>query len=155
MLVEVHSDIKRIDDVFALAGTLPADPIFMSHWARYTCVLACGSLENCVEQIVSSYVQKNASANVQTFASRYLQGFNNPNPQKITELLGSFSKDWVQKLEIFWDGERRDAIASIVANRHQISHGQTISLSFSRMKDWYKREKEVIEFLHGLILPGV
>jgi hypothetical protein len=84
-----------------------------------------------------------------------LRAFQNPKPGKITDLLRDFNADWSAKLETFWDGERRDAIASVVNNRHIIGHGGATGITFHRMKDWYKSTKEVITFIHGLVLPGI
>jgi hypothetical protein len=48
-----------------------------------------------------------------------------------------------------WGGTdgRRDAINSIIANRHQIAHGETSRITLLRLKDYFSKAVQVLEFI--------
>jgi len=46
-----------------------------------------------------------------------------------------------------WADEIKDAIGSIVGNRHLIAHGRDTSLTLSRVSDWFQAVREFIIFL--------
>ena len=44
---------------------------------------------------------------------------------------------------------RKDAIDSIMANRHLIAHGKNSGISLVRVKDYLEKSIEVIEFIEN------
>lgn len=62
----------------------------------------------------------------------------------------AFDQAWANELEIFLDNDsasRKDAIDSIMANRHLIAHGRNTSISVARVRDYLDKAVEVIEFI--------
>jgi hypothetical protein len=45
------------------------------------------------------------------------------------------------------DGRRKNAIDSIMANRHLIAHGRQAAISVVRVREYLKSSVEVVEFL--------
>ena len=74
----------------------------------------------------------------------------NLNTEQLLQLVGSFDRDWHNKLEQFVIGERKDALDSVIANRNNIAHGESVSLTYMRIRDYYKRICEVVDFVDEL-----
>jgi len=56
-------------------------------------------------------------------------------------------------MESFVAGERKDAVDSVVANRHQIAHGQDVGLTLIRIMGYYAHVSETIDFLETEFVP--
>lgn len=66
---------------------------------------------------------------------------------KILELVGSFNPEWEAELRAAVEGQLKDAVDSIVANRHRIAHGESVGLTFVRIKEYYRNALEVLEVI--------
>jgi len=66
---------------------------------------------------------------------------------KILDLAGSFSSDWRAELEAACAGAPKEAIDSIVANRHNIAHGQTVGISLVRIREYYRHAMTVLDLI--------
>ena len=138
---------QRLDEVFKKISALAPDPEVQSHWARYLCVLVSGFLETSVKSVVGEYVKKRSSSEVSRFVESRLKGFQNPNMQRILELSGQFNPAWRDRLESATKGEMKLAVDSIVANRNQIAHGESVEITYSRVQRYYENVVSVIELI--------
>jgi len=138
---------NRLDDLFNSVGTLGANPELQSHWAKYLCILVSGYLEVAIKEIYREFVGQRADRRVLSFVEAQLNGFQNPNVQKISELAGGFDKDWGKEISDSLDEELRDHINSIVSNRHQIAHGRDVGLSYTRMRDYYQSSLKLVDLI--------
>ena len=148
MNIEIVRARQRLDYVFSLVDQLPAEAEVQSHWARYLCVLVSGFVEKAIRVMYEEYAGAAAAPNVARFVKENLKFFQNPSMGKIVELTRTFNEGWADDLEVFTDGRLKDAVNSIVANRHNIAHGETVGISISRMSDYYRGAIEVVEFLN-------
>lgn len=123
------------------------DDYTRSHIANYSCVLLCGLIETAVREIVAAHCEKKAAPMVSNYVKSQLEWFQNPDPQKIVNLLSSFDRSVAERLEGNWKGEIRDAIGSIVGNRHLIAHGRDTALTILRVLDWLKAARSFIDLL--------
>ena len=141
----------RLDNLFKQFGSLPADnELLQAHWSRYLCVLVSGYIETSVRAILADYVRRQSSPTVNKYVSGQLESFQNAKPEKIYNLVGSFSEDWKNSLETQTEGRLKDAINSVVSNRHQIAHGRNSGISFVVIKGYYESSKEFIEILTSI-----
>ncbi len=138
---------QRLSDLFNRSSTFIDDPELLSHWARYLCVLVSGYLEIALQHYYCEFSKSKAHPYVCSFAMANIKDFMNPKMEKILQLSGEFSKEWREKLEAFVEGERKDAVDSIVANRNNIAHGRPVGLTVVRMKRYFDRAVEVTEFV--------
>ncbi len=145
--LEITRHKHRLDALFNRVSTLSQDPELMAHWARYLCILASGFLEESVRILLSEYVQKKANATVSRYVNAQLDGFQNPKAGKILELLRGFDPLWAESVEQFMGDERKDAVDSIVNNRHQIAHGRSVGISYVTIKKYYEKAVEVVDFI--------
>jgi hypothetical protein len=142
---------KRIEQLLKNVPTDPSGNLeFQSHWARYTCVVMYGYIEDSVQAILRSYCCVRCSSNVQNFVSGQLEFFQSAKAENILALLNKFDPRWEVSLSGFLDDERRSAINSVVGNRHRIAHGKDVSLTIHQLASWYPKINEVIDHIVGL-----
>lgn len=128
---------------------LPADPELLAHWTRYLCVLASGLLEVSIRESFSLYTSGRSEKRVSAYVDRELESFRNPNMEKIVQLMGAFDSSWGRQLKDATDGELKDAVDSIVANRNRIAHGESVGLTMSQLRTYYERACRVIDLVQG------
>lgn len=139
---------QRLDAVFAKIGAFQGDPELQAHWAAYLCVLVSGFTEEAIRQILLEYARRQSSPHVANYIDAQLQSFQNPKMERILILVRAFSPSWEQDLKQKTEGRIKDAVDSIVANRHLIAHGRTAtSLSYVRVKEYYDGVIDLIDLL--------
>lgn len=122
------------------------------HWGKYLCVLAAGLLENSIREIYGEFIRNSSSPQVSKYAESALRNIYTPKASRFLEVTNAFSKEWGDILEKYLDsgqGERRDAIDSIINNRHLIAHGKNTSISVVRVKNYLEKAVEVIDFIEA------
>jgi len=120
-----------------------------SHWARYICVLSAGFVENSVRDIYGQYVKKNSySSPVIRYATKQLDGIQNPRPDKLVKIAASFEPVWGRELELYLAYNfRSDAVNTIMSNRHLIAHGRSSNITVGQISQYLRRVVEVAEFM--------
>ena len=136
---------NRLDNLFQQVSSFSGNIELQAHWARYLCVLVSGFVEVSVRAILSEYTQKKASPTVVSYVTKQLSGFQNPKMERILELTRDFSPAWESALRQAVDGERKDAIDSIVANRNLIAHGDPVGITYTRIRQYYQNAITVVE----------
>lgn len=146
---ELNRQLQRIRHLFDKAGNAGLEDIeLLSHWAKYLCVMIAGFLENALEEILSDFAIRTASPRVAKFVGSRMANVQNPNAQRFLEIVGAFDDAWRTNLETFLaENGRKDAIDSIMANRHLIVHGGDSGITLARVKEYLQRCVEVIDFL--------
>lgn len=149
MNIEVHRHKRRLDVLFDKVEDI--DDIEMkAEWAKYLCVLTSGYIEQSVRTILSDFADDRSHDVVSSYVSSQLDYFNNPKAGRIEEVARRFNPQWADHIRDAVEGEIKEALNSIVANRHQIAHGRDVDLSFVRMKDFYDRATRAIDILDNL-----
>ena len=143
---------SRLDATFGRLPSPSADVEVQSDFAKYLCVLVSGFFENAVVALVLDFAERRSSPEVSAFVERQLQHWTNPNTEKVCTLLGAFSADWRKRAETFLIDERKESVNSLVALRHKIAHGESVSTSLSQVKAYYGTILEVIDFIADLLL---
>ncbi len=149
--VQVVQHKQRLDALFDKAAELTNDAELLSNWAKYLCVLASGFIEASVRTLIREYVGARANREVSHYVSQKLRRFQNAKMSKILDLLGDFSSEMRENLDTATKGELKDAIDSVVSNRHQIAHGGFVGMSYVNIKDYYDRSVQVIEKIEDLL----
>jgi hypothetical protein len=149
--VQVLQHRQRLDSLFKRMGDFTGDPELQAYWAQFLCVLASGYIESSVRYLFTEYTQRRASPFVANFIGEELKSFQNAKSEKILQLARKFSPDWETKIVDFMKDKRKDAIDSIVSNRHNIAHGRNVGITFARIQAYYKSTVEVIDFIEELL----
>ena len=147
---ELSRQIDSLNSLLQRTGKATDDAELLSHWGRYLCVLAAGFLENSIYEVYAEFVRGASSPAVAQFAESKLERINNPNARRFVETAGSFKREWAEGLESFLDEDderRRNAIDSIMNNRHQIAHGGGAQITVARVREYLNGCVEVVEFI--------
>ena len=123
MIQQVSREKQRLDGVFALIGHMNVDEEALAHWAKYLCVLTSGFIENCLRMILQGYARKHANQPIVSFVESRLEGITNLNAERISQILGSFNSIWREGFLQKLSPEQKDAVDSVIANRHLIAIG--------------------------------
>lgn len=146
---ELSRQLQAIRSLFDRTDDACSDDVEMrSHWARYLCVLSAGFIENALKEVFGDIAKRSSSPAVANFTVSSLSQIRNPKTSRFLEVAGSFKKTWREELEQYVDAEgRREAIDSIMQNRHQIAHGQLSSITIVRVKEYLSKSVAVIAFM--------
>ncbi len=139
---------QRLDFLYKKAEDLQSDAELLSEWTKYLCVLTCGFIEQSVKIIYGNYLSQRAHPYIVQFARRTIDQFKNPKMERICQLAERFSTQWADCLRHDTEGELKDAVDSIVANRHLIAHGRDVGLTFARMRTYYAKALAVLKLLN-------
>ena len=138
---------QNLDILFDKAKLLPSDFEILAHFAKYLCVLTCGLLETAVHDIYRDYARKRTNPEIANYVSAQLGRFQSPLMENIITLTQQFSENWATTLQNATNGELKDAVNSIVKNRHRIAHGESCHITIERVKRYYEKVVEVIKLL--------
>lgn len=152
--IEVISYRDRLNHLFDKTKDFSTDSELQAHWASYLCILVSGFLEISVQTIYRNYASNQAAPNVARFVERKLSGFQNPNMTRILDLTGSFNPNWKENLERATEGELKDAVDSIVANRNNIVHGKHVSITYLRIYQYYQNAIRLVELIENQCKKG-
>lgn len=144
---EISRQIQKLDGLFKLTKEIAdSDGSIQGHWARYLCILVSGFVENALKELYSDYIEKCSSPAVASYAIRNLLTLNNPKAEKVQQLALSFKEDWGKELDEFMSKNgRKDAIDSVMNNRHQIAHGKEIGITIHNLRQYFDKIIEVIK----------
>ena len=151
MNIDILRQRQRLEHLFVEVKALDANAELQAHWACYLCVLVSGLIETAVRTSLAEFTRRTAAPQVAKYAAGCLEYFQNPKMDKIIGLVHSFDPAWANQLIQQTDGEPKDAVDSIVANRHNISHGRHVSLSFAQVKKYYQGSLQAIEALESIL----
>jgi hypothetical protein len=148
---ELSSQLQRLRELSNQTSAACRNNLEMqSHWAKYLCVLTAGFLENSLEVIYGEFVRRAASKPVADYATSMLSRIQNPNATIFIQTARLFKPDWAKELEAFMDlNGRREAINSIMKNRHEIAHGKYSGITIAQIKDYLDKAVEVIDFIES------
>ncbi|USB33932.1 HEPN domain-containing protein [Paenibacillus sp. YPG26] len=135
---------QKIDNLFLLIRDIEDEEIH-AHWAKYLCVLISGFIENSLRISITEYVQDKSHPNISQYINTNIQRVTNLNTNKISNLLSSFNEEWKKTFITCTSEEERDAINTIVANRHIIAHGKDVGLTLTALKIHYEKVVSAVE----------
>lgn len=152
MSKDLQRQRQRLESLFEKISDIE-DFELKAEWAKYLCVRTSGLIEEAVRIVLEDYSEERSEARVSNYVSKELEYFSNPKTGKIVALLRNFDRDWGQMLEDEMEGELKEAVNSIVANRHLIAHGQDVNLSFVQMQDFHQRALRAIDTITQIVDP--
>jgi len=146
---EISRQIQQLNALIARTDQVTVGDIeVQSHWAKYICVLSAGLLENALTELYTEYAQGAASEAVSAYVRANLSKIQNPKTSRFVEIASTFKKEWGEELSVFANEDgRKDALDSIMANRHLIAHGKRSDITMARVKEYLGKSIELIEFV--------
>jgi len=139
---------QRLDAAFNRAKLLgSADFELQADFARYLCILVSGYIETSVAEITMEYCRNRAQPNVSNYASRELSRLQNLKAERLLQVVGAFSPEWREEIENYIDGRRKDALNAVIDLRNKIAHGESVTLTYSRIREYDAAIQEIVDFL--------
>jgi hypothetical protein len=121
------------------------DPELLAHWSRYLCVLVSGFIETSVRTLLHQYAHNRSHPDIARFILHKLKPFTNAKMEKILKLAAEFDQGHEDYLRTATDGELKDAVDSVIRNRHLIAHGQDVGISFGTISKYYANVVRAID----------
>ncbi len=144
---------QKLDDTFRRIDDIPPECVeARSDFARYLCVLVSGFVEKATEAAAVAYCSRGYPVPVARYAARQLARIQNLNSERLAQVVGSFDQTWRDDLVAFMEGPRKDALDSVIALRNQIAHGQSVTVTYSRIQSYYVLVKEVVAYIVELLV---
>ena len=150
---EANQHKDRLDDLFKQVSEV-SDINLQGHWARYLCVLVSGFIEVSIRAILTEYVKNKSAPSVANYVVRGLDRFQNPNMERILQTLGTFNPAWADEISKLTEGELKDAVDSVIANRNNIAHGGNLSIRYRTIASYYDNAVKVIEIIEEQCDPS-
>jgi hypothetical protein len=148
--VELKRQLQKINELIKSTAVSTNENVeLQGHWGKYICVLSAGFLENAISEIYISLVENSSAPHVASFAGKTLNKIQNPKSTKFVEIASSFREEWGNEIENLFlnDPSIKNAVDSIMTNRHLIAHGKSTSISVIRVKEYLEKSLKLIEFI--------
>lgn len=152
--INAEEKLRYIDELIQYFENLHLEEELQSHVAKYLTVIICGIYENIIRNYLIEYVDRNtASEELSNFILHHLKySLRTPKYKNITDFLVQWNQDWVDKLNRDIEDIHKEALFSIVENKNTIAHGDSLTLTFTDIKDYYENSRVIIEKLDEIIL---
>lgn len=117
------------------------------------CVRTAGLLEVFLKTRISEYSKGKVPKEINRFMTAKFKDITNLKSSKLEDVLTSFSIEWSDKFAEYLEEheQERTALDSIIAQRHNIAHGQQSNIGEVAMKQYYEGVKHVVTYLDGVI----
>ncbi|WP_051056106.1 HEPN domain-containing protein [Cylindrospermum stagnale] len=154
--VKILAHRQKIDNLFNQVKST-SNPKDQSEWSKYLCVLVSGFIEESLRVLLEEYARKHSSTYIQNFVETEIRYITNCKTNKIILILKQFSQAWATDFENQIQvksritGEIKDALDSIVTNRHSIAHGKSGDITYVRVLKYYNNVKIAVEILEDII----
>ncbi|WP_313562635.1 HEPN domain-containing protein [Diaphorobacter nitroreducens] len=152
----LHRERDRIQRVLILGRDIPLDEgERIGHWGRYACIACTGYIEVALRLVIQTHVHQKATPEIHAYVVRDLEGVQNPKAERFVAVLRCFSDRWASEMESFFAANQqvKDAIDSLMANRHLIAHGRPCSISLGRVTEYLEQAEKAIDFVNNLLNP--
>lgn len=146
----------RLDNLFQ-QGSQIQNMAQQGEWARYLCVLSSGYVENAIRILLEDFISRNSSTKIQRYTEPIISNLTNCKHGKIVKVLEQFDVNWARTFTSEIDAkshipnEIKDAIDSLVQNRHDVAHGKNTGIGLARVTTYYSKAKIVVNVLESII----
>ena len=125
-----------------------------AHWAKYTCVLISGFIEQAIKEIILEHASATAAPRIRRYVEGTWPSSRNMKCDAISEILINFDETWSRKFS-FWigEGERKKEINEIIKWRNDIAHGKeanTNNVTIGSVRTKFEIACELVDFLESL-----
>lgn len=145
----IISEQDKLDYLFSQISLIEDDEL-KAHWAKYLCIMVSCFIENTLRTLISEYSVNRANRNIANFVRFKIQNITNLNEERISQVLAAFNSDWHHDFKNGISNEQKDAFDTIIANRHLISHGRAVGITYIRVSEYFRHIKPAIQLIDNL-----
>ena len=139
LIQNIDQTIKDIDSIS------PKSPKIESYLAKFLVVYISGIYEEAIETVINESFNKFSSSQLSKFIEKHFSNtFRNPNISTLLGILVSFDNSWKDQIKTL-PLKNREAFDSIYTNKNSIAHGQTCTITYAEVKQYFQDSKRVIE----------
>jgi RiboL-PSP-HEPN len=117
--------------------------------ARFLVIRTCGHLEKTIQECLRAYVENKSFGRVKFFSHSWLVRINNPEPERLIELVGRFDGTLGADLRgLFEDNdfELKREISLLIEKRNAIAHGESEGIGSRKALDLLKYSKSLADW---------
>lgn len=120
-------------------------------YAKWLIMLTAGYVEKSLQSIMKSYSESRGNKKVSDFVSRQIARHLSINMDKLREVVGSFSRSWVDELDSKATISQVEAINSVKTLRDQFAHGSDNGVRWSTATGYWNEIKELMEVVNDIV----
>lgn len=125
-----------------------------AHWAKYTCVLISGFIEQAVKEIVLEHASVTSSGRIRKYIEGTWPNSRNMRCDAIHEILDHLDNAWSVRFDDWIkEDERKKEINEIISWRNSIAHGKesnTNNVTLGAVSKKFSVACELVDFLEAL-----
>lgn len=117
--------------------------------ARFLVIRTCGHLEKTVQECLRAYVENKSYGRVRLFSQSWLVKLNNPEPERLIELVDRFDPSLALDLQSLFeanDFELKREISLLINKRNAIAHGENEGIGSRKALDLYRYEQDLADW---------
>lgn len=117
--------------------------------ARFLIIRTCGHIEKTVQECLRAYVAQKSFGRVKLFSQSWLTRINNPDPDRLLELVGRFDAGLQEDLKRLFsdnDFELKREISLLINKRNAIAHGESEGIGSRKALDLLEHSKRLTDW---------
>lgn len=124
-----------------------------SYLVKLLCVRTAGLLEVFLKTRISEYSNGKVPNEINRFLTLKFRDITNLRSSKFEDVLTSFSVVWGNKFRDYLNDHEQEktSLDSVIAQRHNIAHGQPSNIGSASMVQYYTDVKSIVLFLDTII----
>lgn len=128
------------------------EPEIASYLYKLGAIMACGTIERCVEIIILDKVSNRAHPRIVSFVRSYFKRGLNYDCNEIEQLLIRFDREWAESFKRFSEGNSavKEGISSCYAIRNSVAHGGAQSLGERTLISYSEHAVTLIQALNDI-----
>ncbi len=126
-----------------------SDLLVQSDYAKYLVIRISGLLEQAIAEIIQAHVTAQASPTVVSHTTWRMAVFQNPNVERLLQLVGSFDRRWREELDQELTDAERGALGSINAQRNLVAHGLDSTVSLVQIAQYFAEVRVLLDKVAG------
>ncbi len=152
MDIKTEQYIRELNDLKSIINGIDDEEI-KSSLLKLFCVRVSGLVEVFLKTRISEYSRGKVPNEINHFLTAKFKDITNLKTSKLKDILSSFSQNWADRFTSFVDEHEQTKISldSIIAQRHNIAHGQPSTLNQSSMNQYYDDILKIIRYLDTII----
>lgn len=105
------------------------------------------------QHVIDGVASGHGGPTLQRFIEKQTRRITNLKTQRLLDLVARFDTEWESDIRAFVVDEKKAALDSVVELRNTIAHGQSVGVTFVRIKDYYDQVKLVVDYVENVFAP--
>jgi len=145
---EIDKHIVKLDAI--------EDEEIKAELAKYLCILLSSVIELAFKELILTFMENKTNPKIKKFVGNKIKPITNLTIPKLKAALRSFDEGWEKNFDNLLtnedDKEKIKAdINTIIANRNQIAHGQSVPFTAKQLKECHPSVNKIVELLRKTI----